>query len=295
MKTISEISRNLNANIQTRQITNAMYLLSASQIRRMSGSIDYIQNYMKQLRLTLRDVLLRSGGIRHAFIRHHKNPKASAFIVISSDKSLCGAFNIKVASLAQEMSASVNRAVFFTAGKQGEAILRSRGFEVRKNFDISSANVSMNIASAITDEMIERFLDEEFDEVFLVFTRYLDQLHQEPECIRLFPVSLDDLAFETDSSPQKENFWADTIFEPGIEDVFEALANEYVTGIVHSGLIQSATSEHIARMNAMQSATRNADKMIASLRLQYNSARQLAITNEISEIFAASSVSERGI
>lgn len=295
MKTISEISRNLNANIQTRQITNAMYLLSASQIRRMSGSIDYIQNYMNHLRRTLCDVLRLSHGIKHAFVRHHKNPKASAFIVMSSDKSLCGAFNTRIANLAEEMVGTVNRAFFFTAGKQAEAILRSRGLEVQGSFDISSANISQNIASEIADEMIERFLDEEFDEVFLVFTRYRDQLHQDPECIRLFPVSYDDLAGETDEPEQKGNFWTDTIYEPSVEEVFEALTNEYVTGIIHSGLIQSATSEHIARMNAMQSATRNADKMIASLRLQYNSARQLAITNEISEIFAASSIFERGI
>ena len=295
MKTISEISRNLNANIQTRQITNAMYLLSVSQIRRMSGSIDYIQSYMSHLRFTLRDILLRSGGIKHAFIRHHKNPKASAFIVISSDKSLCGAFNIRVAALAQEMIKSVNKPVFFTVGNQGEAILRSHGIEIEKSFAISSANASHTLAAEIADEMIERFLDEEFDEVFLVFTRYRDQLHQESECIRLFPVSYEDLAGETDEPSPEKKLWTDTIYEPSIEEVFEALTNEYVTGVIHSGLIQSAASEHIARMNAMQSATRNADKMIASLRLQYNSARQLAITNEISEIFAASSIFDRGI
>ena len=294
MKTLSEISRNLNANIQTRQITNAMYLLSVSQVRRMSSTINYVQNYMSRLRLTLRDILLHSGGVKHAFIRHHKNPKASAFIVVSSDKSLCGSFNTDVADLACEKIRQVANPVVFTAGRSGETILRSRGIIPAETLEISSANISLSSASQIADSMIERFLDEEFDEVFLVFTRYFDQLHRQVVCIRLFPVLPED--FTDEISDQSAGVIAEdtTIYEPGLNEAFEALINEYVSGMIYSGFVQSAMCEHISRMDAMQGATRNADERIASLKLQYNSARQLAVTNEIAEIFGASNLTEQG-
>ena len=295
MKSINEISRNLNANIQTRQITNAMYLLSASQIRRMADSISYIQSYMKRIRLTVKDILLRSESLDRAFSRRGNEAQTSAFIVVSSDKSLCGAFNINVADLAAKKIREVKNPVVFTAGKHGDSILRSRGIIPRERLDISSTNLSLSAASRLADDMIERFVKKEFDEVFFVFTRYRDQLHQEVVCIRLFPVIPEDF---TDESRTDETERADrdcTIFEPDMSEVFEAVINEYVAGVIYSGFIQSAMSEHIARMNAMQSATRNADEMIASLRLQYNSARQLAITNEISEIFGASELLERGV
>ena len=115
--------------------------------------------------------------------------------------------------------------------------------------------------------------------------------------MRLFPLALEDFADEfiglSDSGEQQNK--ADMIFEPSVRSVFETLVNEYATGIIYSALMQSAMSEHIARMNSMQSATKNADKMIDSLRLQYNTARQLAITNEIAEISAAKETFDRGI
>ena len=100
---------------------------------------------------------------------------------------------------------------------------------------------------------------------------------------------------EQEKKNAEDDAKGDMIFEPSVRSVLETLVNEYGTGILYSALMQSAMSEHVARMNSMQSATKNADKMIASLRLQYNSARQLAITNEIAEIAAANETYENGI
>lgn len=295
MKTMTEISRNLNANIQTRQITNAMYLLSVSQIRRLSGSIGYIEKYMHKLRLTIRDVITRTEGVDHSFLQRPSfKAKSSAFVVISSDKSLCGAYNVNVVNLAMEQIRSAKNAIVTCAGKHGEAMLRARGVTVNHTWDVS--HVSMDSAAVMADELIDRYLDEEFDEVYLIFTRYHDQLRQFPTCIRLFPLALEDFS---DEILEGEDVGADSkgemIFEPSVQSVFETLVNEYSTGIIYSSLMQSAMSEHIARMNSMQAATKNADKMIAALRLQYNTARQLAITNEISEITAANETYSRGI
>lgn len=295
---MSEISRNLNANMQTRQITNAMYLLSVSEIRRMSGSISYIENYMHRLRLTIRDIITRSGGVRHSFLqRRGFKANASAFFVISSDKSLCGAYNVNIVNLAMEQIRSAQKAVVITAGSHGETMLRNRGVDIRKSWEVAASEASLDNASDIADDLIERYLDGEFDEVYVAFTRYRDQAHQYPTCVRLFPLALEDFADEfiglSDSGDSQNK--GDMIFEPSVRSVFETLVNEYATGIIYSALMQSAMSEHIARMNSMQSATKNADKMIDSLRLQYNTARQLAITNEIAEISAAKETFDRRI
>ncbi len=300
MKSIDEISRNLSANIQTRQITNAMYLLSASEIRRLSGSIAYADRYMHKIRLTIRDIITRSEGVRHSFIRSSSfQAKASAFVVISSDKSLCGAYNVNIVNLALEQIRSAKKAVVMCAGKHGEAMLRSKGVEADMSWDMTQKGISLGSAAMMADNLIDRYLDGDFDEVYLIFTRYRDQLRQYPTCIRLFPLVLEDFSEELVTEQEKKNAEddakGDMIFEPSVRSVLETLVNEYGTGILYSALMQSAMSEHVARMNSMQSATKNADKMIASLRLQYNSARQLAITNEISEIAAANETYENGI
>lgn len=295
MKSMSEISRQLNANIQTRQITNAMYLLSASEIRRLSGGISYIEQYMHKMRMTIRDVITRSEGVDHPFLQSPDfKASSSAFVVVSSDKSLCGAYNVNVVNLAVEQINSAENAVVMCAGSHGETMLRGKGVTVNRSWDVS--HISLDFAADMADELIEGYLEGDFDEVYLIFTRYHDQLRQFSTCIRLFPLALEDFTEEIlDGEDVGADSKGDMIFEPSVESVFETLVNEYSTGILYSSLMQSAVSEHIARMNAMQSATKNADKMIAALELQYNSARQLAITNEITEIAAAQETFDRGI
>lgn len=298
MKTPSEISRSLNANIQTRQITNAMYLLSVSEIRRMSANIGHIENYMHYLRRTIRDIITRSNDIQHSFLRQKVPDETieTAFLVISSDKSLCGAYNVNIVNLAIEQIRSAVKPVVFTTGRQGEIMLRNKGFAVSRTFPASASDGSIDWASDISDALIEGYLNDDFDEVYICFTQYKNQAHQYPTCMRLFPLDADDFADEIMPGENvTENVNDITIFEPSVRAVFESLANEYITGIIYSAIAQSAMSEHVARMNSMQAATRNADKMIESLRLQYNTARQLAITNEIAEISAASEVFGRGI
>jgi len=297
VKTVSEISRNLSANIQTRQITNAMYLLSVSEIRKLSGNITHIENYMHTLRLTIRDILSRSEDVMKAFrTRASSKAKKSAFLVISSDKSLCGAYNVNIVNLALEQIRSCENPIVFTAGKHGDSMLRAKGIEISKAYNLTTAGATIDSSGDIADDLIEGFIDGDFDEIYLCFTRYRNQAHQYASCIRLFPLEVEDFTDEITSSDTIDRVnKGDMIYEPSAEAVFEAICDEYVTGILYSAFCQSAMSEHIARMNSMQAATRNADKMIASLRLQYNTARQLAITNEIAEIAAANETFERGI
>lgn len=294
MRSINEIARQLNADMQTRQITNAMYLLSVSEIRRMSGSISYIRGHMNKLRRTIADIICRSGEVDHSFLQKKDfQANVSGFFVISSDKSLCGAYNSGIVNLAEEQIRSAKNPVIITAGNHGDALLRRHGFDIDRTED-ASLGVTLQGAVNISDRLIEGYLNGEYDELYIVYTAYRSQARQYPSCVKLFPLSVDDFAEET--AENKMSFGGnEMIYEPSVRSVFETLVNEYVTTIVYSAFMQSAMSEHTARMNAMQAATKNADKMIESLRLQYNTARQLAITNEIAEISAAAEIASHGV
>lgn len=151
---------------------------------------------MHRLRLTIRDVITRSGGVRHAFLQRPSfKAKASAFVVISSDKSLCGAYNVNVVNLSVDQIRGSANPVVFAVGKHGEQMLRNKGVNIYKSYDTVS-QAAPNKASILADELIDGYLDGVYDEVYICFTRYRNKIHQDPVCIRLFPLSADDFSDE---------------------------------------------------------------------------------------------------
>ena len=144
-------------------------------------------------------------------------------------------------------------------------------------------NSNMTEKNLISEKLIGLYLTDDFHEVYVVYTEFHSAAVQEPKCVRLLPLLRRDF-LDVEREGDKN---AQMIFEPSIEVVFDQLVYQYVTGFMYDVFMQSAASENIARMNAMQSATRNADDMIKHLSTELNAARQLQITNEITEISAA--------
>ena len=141
----------------------------------------------------------------------------------------------------------------------------------------------MNLARQVADKIIKLYLTEKYHEVYVIYTEFVNSAVQEPKCVRLLPLlrrDFLDLEREGDKNAQM-------IYEPSLEEVFEQLVYQYVTGFMYDVFMQASASENIARMTAMQNATNNADEMIKELSTQLNAARQLQITNEITEISVA--------
>lgn len=284
---VSELKARLASVKQTRQITNAMYLLSASRLRKLMPGMDYALSYMKSLRSAMAGVLCASNidGMHQRFI--DIDSKGTALILsVMGDKGLCGGYNTAVADLtALEMKKHEN-AKLFCFGLVGRESLSSRGLVPDTVLPGSSMHPSLELARDLSETLIEEYVTDRFNEVYIIYTPF-SHGEKTPVCMRLLPLVRSDFADVDSHLPAEE-----MLCEPSAEAVFEHMVPHYCTAMIYDMLIQSAACENAARTTAMKSAADNADEMIKQLQTELNASRQLRITNEITEIAAAKSRTE---
>jgi F-type H+-transporting ATPase subunit gamma len=205
------------------------------------------------------------------------------FLIVTSDRGLAGSYNSAILRRAAELLREYDksRIKLYCAGRKGVQFFRRRGYNVVEEFTIPNTGISFSEARDITRTVRNAFETEEIDQLFLVYTRFYTAITQKPVDVQLLPIQ----TLETDevADPMTSEA-ADYIFEPSAELLLQALLPRYIEGQVYQALLESTASEHGARMTAMSSATDNAGKMIQTLTLQLNRARQAGITREISEI-----------
>ena len=284
MNNTNEIKQRLKAVSETRQITNAMYLLSSSRMKKAMQNNDFNLFYMKRLRATIKDILSKAkrNNIHEKFIDDNGSGSA-VFVVITSDKGLCGGYNSAVIHEALSKMKDYDEPLVISLGLMGDRLLKNAGITPEFSWYGASQHPTLNLAEQVANKLIELYLTNDYHEVYIVYTEFVNSSVQTPKCVRLLPLLRRDY---TDVS-YEYNYQAQAIYEPSIEKVFEHLVYQYITGFMYDVFMQSSASENIARMIAMQNATRNADEMTAALSAQLNAARQLQITNEITEIAAA--------
>lgn len=284
MNNTNEIKQRLKAVGETRQITNAMYLLSSSRMKKAMQNIDFNLFYMKRLRATIKDILSKAkrNNIHDKFI-DDDGCGSAVFVVITSDKGLCGGYNSAVIHEALEKMKDYDKPLVISLGLMGDRLLKNAGVTPGFSWYGASQHPTLNLAEQVANKLIELYLTNDYHEVYIVYTEFVNSSVQLPRCVRLLPLLRRDF---TDVS-YEYNYQAQAIYEPSIEKVFEHLVYQYITGFMYDVFMQSSASENIARMTAMQNATHNADEMTAVLSAQLNAARQLQITNEITEIAAA--------
>ncbi len=292
MSSVSEIKQHLKAVEQTRQITNAMYLLSTSRMKKAMQHVDFNLFYLRRLRATIKDVLskVKNNDISNRFIED--NGKGSAvFVAVTSDKGLCGSYNSAVVNLTMEkMSEYHDFPIVISLGISGDKMFKDNGIAPVYSWYGASQHPTMNLASQVAEKLIGLYLTDDYHEVYVVYTEYISATVQEPKCVRLLPLLRRDFA----DVEREGNKNAELLFEPSVDVVFDQLVYQYVTGFMFDVLMQASASENIARMTAMQNATKNADEMIEELKTELNAARQLQITNEITEISAAAELGGLG-
>ncbi len=285
MSSVNEIKQHLKAVKQTRQITNAMYLLSTSRMKQAMQHIDFNLFYLQRLRATIKDVLskTKNNNLSDKFIVDNHIEGSALFVIVSSDKGLCGGYNSEIVKCAMEKMAKYDNPVVISLGIIGDKMLKAKGIYPAYSWFGASQHPTMNFASRVAEKLVDLYKTNEFHEVFICFTEYKSASVQQVTCERLLPLLRRDF-LDVEREGDKN---AQMIFEPDIETVFEKLVEQYVTGFLFDAFMQSSASENIARMNAMQNATKNADEMISHLSTELNAARQLQITNEITEISTA--------
>lgn len=287
MENLSDIKQRLDSVYQTRQITNAMHLLSTSMMRKSQQNIGYNLDYMNLLRNVMKDIIVdtKGAGLHDHYIDKSENGKA-LFVAIAGDKGLCGGYNSGVAQFVKEKMSAKSESVLFTFGLIGADYFENRGLTVQKQLEGSSMHPSIHTAREITREVLELYNSQQVNEIYFVYNRYFGGSVHIPVCIRLLPLLRHDF-FDIESNDKNP---VQLLYEPSAEAILEYVVPLYCTGLIYDILMQASMAENAARLEAMQTATKNADEMIRELQAKMNAARQLAITNEITEIAAAGEV-----
>jgi len=280
MYSLVEIKRRIGAIRQTRQLTRAMYLIASSKLNRAMDRYRANHIYFDKIRSTLKDIIAHSPDINHPFFL----PRGSehiAYFVIAGDKGLCGAYNHNVLYAAlSHIEQHEGTKDIFPIGHNALDFFTRRGFNVDSKFAYAAHNPSLYGSREIAEQIIEAYKQHKMDELYLVYTHLESASKQIPKVIKLLPVELS--SFEDIHLEQE--YRADMLYQPSPKAVLDLLIPKFVIGVIYGALIQSFASEQQARMFAMDTATKNADEMIANLQIKYNQARQAVVTNEIAEI-----------
>ncbi len=286
---MKDIKLRIRSVESTMQITKAMELVASSKLRKAKLNFEATNPYFHQMENALVDILHNSVDFKSAYIDGSKDAKRkSLYILMAGDRGLAGGYNTNMFKLLVSHAKDEEFCVI-PVGKKTLDFCKRRGFEIiTQDFHLVE-DVSVGDCNLIAQTVAKMFKDGEVDKVHLGYTEFVSMLTQQAKMIDILP--LKDLKKQVDES--KEAKEADrivaTIFEPEGEELFDILTPHYIAALVYGGLTSSWASELAARRTAMDSATKNASEMVDKLNLEYNRARQGAITQEITEIVSGAS------
>jgi F-type H+-transporting ATPase subunit gamma len=289
MSGIRDIRLRIKSIKDTRQITNAMRLISATKLRKARIQLDLAFPYFDRVRNTMADILVNAPDVESPYFedttKNSKGHLKRGIVLITGDKGLAGGYNHNIIKLAEMLAENEPDHSLYIIGHVGRDHFEKLDFIINKDFEFSMYNPTAYLARDITDYIIKDFLDKKIDEVYIVYTYMVSGLKQEPRVLKLLP--LEALALKKELKLKSdENIKSNRVFEyePSAESVFKMLVPKYVKGIMYGVLVEAFTSEQSARMTSMENATDNADEMLEELRMNYNRTRQSLITREITEI-----------
>jgi len=279
MATLRQIRQRIRVARNIQQITRAMKMIAAARLKRAQDRVLAARPYAERMQTLIGTLALASGAVEHPLLQPREKVRQVGVLLITADRGLCGSYNTNIIrrciDFVQQYETKQIR--LLTVGKKGMQFLQRRGYPSVQHFSIPLSGPTIAHAQEIARVAQEMFLAEEVDEFYLVFSRFRSALVQIPTVQRLLPV---EQAEAEGGRIEPIEF----IFEPSSEELIRRLLPRYVFNLVYQALLEATASEHGARMTAMSAATDNAGKMISTLTLNLNRARQTAITKEILEV-----------
>ena len=273
-----EIKSRIRSMESTRQITRAMEMVASAKLRKTQTQALASRPYFETLYSVIWDIVGCSEDLSSPYLTQKPGNKA-AFVVISGDRGLAGGYNSNVLKLFAACSEGKETAIL-PIGKKGADYFRAHGIHMLTEHYIQAETVSIGDCFTVAKRLCKGFLNGEFDSVHVVFTQFHSVLSQEAKCLQLLPLQK--------NCGGAASVTQEILYEPDSETVFQTIVPEYLGGVLYGALCESRASEQAARRTAMDAATQNAQEMIDGLSLQFNRARQAAITQEITEIVAGS-------
>ena len=280
-----EIRGKIKSFENTKKITKAMEMVSASKMRKAQERMRAVRPYADKIRNITANLSTGNPEYKSAYMRQGGNAKVTGFIVVTADKGLCGGLNTNVLRAVTQKLKDVQ-----TAGGSAQAVaIGNKGFNFLNRIGAKVVSHATQLGDApLLDKligpvkvMLDAFVDGKVDEVYLCYTRFINTMKQEAVIEQLLPLSASRLE---QTAAEKQQYGWDYLYEPDAATVIDELLTRYVEALVFQAVAENMASEQSARMVAMKAATENAGSLIAELKLVYNKTRQAAITTELSEI-----------
>ena len=306
MASMRDIKRRRDSIQSTGQITKAMKLVSTVKLQKAKGKAESTKPYSDLMYETVSNILAKSGNINHKFLKAGDSNK-KAVIVITANRGLAGGYNNNIVKLVADSGLPKESVEIYGIGKKGIESFERRGYYIasddsdiineplfsdaveigRKVLDAYAAGEPMYTdAKEICNEVLELFTNGEIGEIYLSYTSFKNTVVHEPKLIKLLPV---------EPEQQKEGGTESTAlmnYEPDEDEALNMIIPKYICSLIYGALVESVASENGARMQAMDSATSNAEEMISDLSLKFNRARQASITQELTEIISGANAIE---
>jgi F-type H+-transporting ATPase subunit gamma len=278
---LKDIRRRIDSVKKTQQITRAMRMVAGAKLRRAQNAIESARPYAERMTETLAEVAGIRGEAEHPLLEVREPVRGVEIVVVSSDRGLCGAFNLNILKTADplidERLASGQGVTLTTAGKKARDHYKRHRAELLGGDYPQAGWVGFGQAVQIADRLMRRYEAGEIDEVTLVYSEFVSTMTQRPRVVQVLPVVHgSDGRGEGDEQPYE--------IEPSPVELLKSLVPRAVEVEIYRALLENQAGEHAARMTAMEAATRNTEELIETLTLQFNRARQAAITKELVEI-----------
>lgn len=294
MANAREILSRMKSVQDTRKITNAMYLISSTKLKKSKKLLEETEPYFYTLQGLIRRILRHMPEMEHFYfnprIEIQDQDRAKGLIVITGDKGLAGAYNHNVLKMAHEWMEQSENHRLYVVGELGRQYFAAQHILVEEQFHYTVQNPSMHRARLISSRLLDDYEAGRLDEVWILYTQMINSMKMEAQLEQLLPLKRED--FSNVAIP------ADIIQEeirmvPSASAIMDNVVPNYITGFVFGALVESFCSEQDARMMAMQSASDNANAILNDLSIEYNRVRQAAITQEITEVISGAKVQKK--
>jgi F-type H+-transporting ATPase subunit gamma len=293
MANTKEIKNRIGSVKNTQKITNAMYLISSTKMRKAKEELERTRPYFDMQEHEIRRIFQSEIDItsRYFYPKTGRKPAETyAYLIITADKGLAGAYNHNVLKLAEEEMAKHKKTKMYVVGEYGRRYFQRRGYEMEQSFLYTAQNPTFTRAREISSILLEQYDQKNIDEIRVIYSDMESEFLTTVKMMRLLPFDRREFWTKQEEKNEKDIHYE---FSPTVDDVLNRVIPGYVAGSIYGALVDSFSAEQNARMTAMDSANKNAETLLADLQVQYNRVRQAAITQEITEVAAGAKAQKK--
>ena len=290
--TAKEIKDRMKSIQDTMKITNAMYMISSSKLRKAKKALADTEPYFYTLQYTMSRILRHIPDVHLNYFQKEEDSDGIhtvAYIVVTADKGMAGAYNHNVLKMAEEKIQHDEHSRLYVMGEIGRHYFEHKGINIDRQFHFTVQNPTLSRARNIVETILADYQSDAVDEVYMIYTNMVNSMQTETQIQQLLPLKRSDFNVKIPADVPMEEL----AMQPSPEVVMERIVPDYLVGFVYGALVESYSSEQNERLMAMQAATDSASKMLHELDILYNRARQAAITQEITEVIAGAKAQKK--